>query len=57
LQLFLYGTGEDDAFSAGYKGKYVKGQGLGGVMFWALSGALPTTNPESIIQAVYGALK
>jgi chitinase len=43
----------DDNNAATYKANWVKQHGLGGVMFWELSGDPPASNPQSLVNAVY----
>lgn len=43
----------DDATSAATKAKWIKSQGLGGVMLWELTEDFPDTDERSIVNTVY----
>ena len=47
----------DDASAIAQKSAWVKQDGLGGAMFWSLSGDLPITDERSLLRAAYQELK
>jgi chitinase len=47
----------DDAAGISRKSAWVKQEGLGGAMFWSLSGDLPSTDERSLIRSAHNALK